>query len=361
MDDNLIIINNLCLFSIIAVIIANRKYFFGGDNGGYSFIWLWLFLTLFSTFYTPIGGDSYTGIDGYWDYVKYGVSYHGEDIYLWLRRVISNSYRLYRFAIWGFASLFVCLSAKKIGANPRYTLLLFTVVSLIPCYYYLRNVTGFAVLYYVTLSISSYKYESTKKLIQNILLWGALLVLSYYLHNSMPLYYGVVLFALLIPLNKITLILFAVIVPLMGSVFSALSSWMISSIFSIDLTSWAENYMEVSEGYDWNINGLLLHYFWLLPYFVLLIYSALTIKKDDSRYDYSKPMLMASIILFSLSFFFSDRTSFSLQLRMQNTAFFPLTLFLVSHFEDKKDKEIYRFSIYAILIYTAYMLITSFE
>ena len=170
-------VNSICIFVLLILVFFNRKHIFVNDaKGGTNYFVLWLVATLFSTFYMPIDGDVYNGYYSYQEYLSSGMQYHMEAIYFWLMDHLPHNFYLYRFVIWGTASLFLVLTFKRLNCQSQLATLIFISSCLLICYYYMRNVLGFSILYYVVACICTYQRTSVGKLILDSFIYVLLLL-----------------------------------------------------------------------------------------------------------------------------------------------------------------------------------------
>ena len=135
------ILNSMMIFMLVALIFYYRKSIFSIEpERKYGLHVLWLVLTLFSVFYQPEVGDSASTVDLYNNYIHGKVEYHLEPFYFRLMDILPESYYLWRFVIWGAASLFTCLTIKRIGINVNFASVIFVTTCLLPIFYYVRNI-----------------------------------------------------------------------------------------------------------------------------------------------------------------------------------------------------------------------------
>lgn len=352
---NYSIVNNICIGVLCFFIFLNKGHIFKNKaTGGTNFFFLWLLATLFSTFYMPVNGDVYNGYQSYYDYLATGNQYHMEPFYFWLIDHLPQNYYLYRFVIWGTASLFLVLTFKKLNCQSQLATLVFISSCLIVCYYYLRNVLGFSILYYVVASLFSPHQQSKAKRYGFYILYAALLVATYFLHRSMPLYYAVVLLAIFLPSNKYAIILLALLFPTISFVVPSLVGTVMNlGILNQETAELAASYIEYSEGFDFNFMGRVLRFFWLVPYVIIMIVAILKLpKKIVNKKRPIEVFLLTSLFLFSFSFIFANQFSNSLHLRILNTSFLPMSYFITMYLEDKRDKKIgHIFSLFLIAYY----------
>ena len=358
------IVNNVCIVALLVFVFINRKHIFKNNaSGGTNYFQLWLLATLFSMFYMPVDGDVYNGYVSYNDYVISGVRYHMEDIYFWLMDHLPHNFYIYRFVIWGTASLFMVLTFKRLDCQSPFAMLVFISSCLIVCYYYLRNVLGFSILYYVVACICTYNKTTTARLMVDFVKYGLLLVATYFLHRSMPLYYAFVLLALFIPSNRYLIVLIVLLLTAIKFLLPSFVSQIMSSpILSQETVDLGAGYLEHSEGFAFNLMGRLMRFFWLLPYIFIMTHAALFIQgksKADKRMN--KPVetfLLISLFLFSSSFLFADTYSYSLHLRLLHTSFMPMMFFITKYLEDKRDKTVGHVFSFLLLTYYGMMLVS---
>lgn len=355
---NLSLVNTICIGVLWGVAFVNRNHIIRNNSaGGTSYFSLWLTATLFSVFYMPVDGDVYNGYLSYHEYVASGVQYHMEPIYFWLIDHLPHNFYIYRFVIWGTASLFMVMTFKKLNCQSPLAMLVFISSCLIVCYYYLRNVLGFSILYYVVASICMYKKEKHKRPVWDYIIYALLLVAAFFLHRSMPIYYAVVLLALFMPTNRYVILAIGVALPAISILVpSIIPTVLQSGILDQETAELGANYLEYSEGYDFNFMGRLLRFFWLLPYIYIMVIAVFTIPaKSSKERNPVVVFLLISVFLFSSSFLFASQYSYSLHLRLLHTSFMPMIFFITKYLEDKRTITIGR--IFTLLVLTYYGMV----
>lgn len=328
-----------------------RSLFSNNSKKGTGYFVLWAFLSLFSVFYIPLDGDNYTDIALYNNYISNGVEHHLEPLYFWIMSVLPHSFFLYRFVVWGTAALFVVLTFKQLGIESQFSTIVFTLVCLLPCFYYLRNALGFSILYYVVTCILTHRKGPIGMRIRNYCIWGALLYLSYLTHTSMPLYYLIVLVAIFLPLNKYVATIFFIGLPVLGTFLMEFANIFMIYV-TLETAEAGVGYLEKTEGYDFSMMGLAFQAFMLAPY----IYSMYIATKDhifgkDASDKNLKFYLMATMVLFSSSFLFMGKASYSLHLRLLNTSFMPMAFFMALYFKNRRTEKNYKIIMTLILVY----------
>lgn len=353
------VVNSICIIVLWVLVFINRNHIFKDNStGGTNYFVLWLIATLFSMFYMPVDGDVYTGYQFYYEYLASGNRHHMEDIYFWLMDHLPHNFYLYRFVIWGTASFFLVQTFKKLNCQSPLSTLVFVSSCLIICYYYLRNVLGFCILYYVVACICTEERSKGSRILFRYLWYALLLVASYFLHRSMPLYYAVVLVALFLPSNRYVILFLALLLPVVRLVVPSLvNTVMLSGILNQETVELGSGYLEYSEGYDYNFMGRLLRVFGLLPYIYVMVLGIFTLPtKRDRRKRPMDVFLLTALFLFSSSFLFADQYSYSLHLRLLNTSFLPMTFFISKYMEDKRENNSGRVFSLLLIVYYALVL-----
>ena len=354
-----IYVNYFCILLLFIVVWYNRRFIFRNySRGGSGYVLLWGVLTFFSVFYIPFEGDSYNTMYTYYEYIRSGEEYHLEQIYFWLMEVLPNNYFIWRFVVWGIASYFTVLTFKKLKCESQLATLVFISCTLITCFYYLRNCLGLSILYYVTASIATYEFKEIKSLLFDVIEYVTLIWFTYYLHNSMPLYYCVVLIAWILPSNAYFVLPLALLWPFMVSQLPVVGDFLLNTLFTAEAQELSERYFEITEIDEFNFNGLMFRFLWLFPYAFIMAAGVISLKSmKESEKKIVKVFLFSAIILFSSSFILNGQVSYSLQNRLLNTSFLPLSFFIVKYLEKRRTQ--IKCLIFSILILFYYLLQSS--
>ena len=332
-------LDNICIFVVILVGIYNF-YCIRKNKNGTGYFFFVILILLFSLLYRPEDGDFWHYLDIY----NLGPGYeygHMEDFYYWLLAIIPNNYLLWRVAIWLPAAIIIAFIFKSIKIPSNYATLFFLMFALTPSYYYTRNVLALAVMYLGILYFCKQEKGISKS--TNLFLFGGLIIASWFLHKSMPMYILFALLAIILPLNKKIPIYALIIFPLMYGSIMILSN----SILSID-DLWGNkgngsNYIEATNAQYMNWKGVISLIVSYIPIFYFYIVAfRKPLSKNIPEFKYYKVFLLLAFITFYISFLFFGQGSESLQPRIYKSSMIPFTfalcIYLKYNIQTKRGK-----------------------
>ena len=359
------IVNSLLIIILMVVLLLYRRSLFSNEkHSRIGFFVMWAVLTLFSVFYIVEGGDNYSLYLNYENYMQSGTEHHLETLYFRIADIIPNNYYLYRFVIWGLASLFLVLTCKQLNSDSNLGICVMICVCLMPCFYYLRNSLGICMVFYVVARITTFKMGKSKSIFKEVMIDLIIVWLSIYTHSSMPMYILLAALALIIPINNLFLALVVLLVGIVSFYGQEIALLLFrSDIFSGDAVELGMGYvLGKDEAFAFNTLGKLWRFIWLAPYAVMLIYATIVMYKDKTiSRSPQKVFLVLSDILFFGSFFLASSASHSLAYRLQNTSFLPISLFLLLFVQDKRKKTWCKVFWIWILVYTGLSFIWSLK
>ena len=353
------IINTALLVCMWVLVFINKDFLFSNSKkGGTNYFVFWLFVTIFAIFYCPYGGDTYNGNLDLIEYAKYGSKGHYEDLYYIPINFLPNNYQLWRGCIWGLASLFVVKSYKRLNCSSQYATVIFLLVTLVQCFYYLRNSLAFSTLF---LSIIIFFSNHNRLKLKTLLIAGCLIVFSFFAHNSMPVYFLLAIFAILLPFNKFTFIISIVLFPFIRNIVSDLALDFLSQNFISEGTyELGIGYLSRENTFAPNLSGYLFLLFTILPFIFILIHAIIYMKKDEENYKTKKILLILTYEIIYVAFCFLGTASNHLFLRFWNTCTFPMALVIPSYLITRKKERINVLFICAITLYYILKIISSF-
>lgn len=346
------LLNTLLCVGIAIMVFANYNNVFRNKNtGGTGFFILWLFMTVFAMFYCPEYGDTYNGALDLSEYVANGTKGHYEDFYYLPLKFLPHNYYAWRFFVWGIAAFFLVMCYYKLHCSSQYATVIFLTITLIPCFYYLRNCLGFALLYYSVILLCGFSLKSRKgwrTLIVALLLLG----LSVFMHNSMPVYYLVVFLALICPFNYVTVVASIILFPILHRYMPDLASTFLSQNFISEETSeLGFGYLSRDNSFNYNLNGFLLLILQFLPFFIVYFSAMKNMKEDENDYKVKKIFFQISYLLVYVAFCFYQTASNHLFLRFINTCTLPIALVLVFYLTDKRKTQLNKYVIGSLTFY----------
>lgn len=296
-----LVLINLAIW-LIAIIKYRKVYYTscGYHSTDYGFVFF--LLALYSTF-AFVDADTY-----HYEYLfdnmrQFGTRMHVENFYFILTRYISNYY-VWRFVIWGGASLILVAALKKANMDAA------IVGFLLPCFVFREfSLTRGALGISLIMLALTYWYSDKRRLFKYIVA-GVCLVASYYLHRSIPIFLLIMVIALMLPFNKRTVTISIVLFP----VLYVMASYLIGSVFNIlvldeDMAVFIETYSE-AERIVANWKGIVLlafQWFGLILLTVCLCKHYLNKNNEYSRlsfmmFKYSYVLLYISLLCYNTQY-----------------------------------------------------------
>ena len=331
-----IYLDTFCMLACIIIVIYNYKNVLVNNDpsSGTGYVFLGCFILLFSLLYRPEESDFWHYLNGY----ELGRSMNVEkmeEFYYRLMEFIPDNYILWRTAIWGPAAIIIVITFKRLHINSGIGTIMFLCFALTNTYYYTRNCLSLSLLYLGMVILGS---ESIESKIKKYIIFGLLAYVAFFLHKSVPLYIAIVLIATIIPLNRKTLIMMAVMFPVLYGVILVLASNILLLNFWNESTiNRAEIYME-SEARSSTLFGiisLLIHYapvFYFL-YIAIKDYLYNSKSKTNETNIHYKNFLITTLLLVYVSFLVSGQMSM-IQGRFYGSAMAPLTFAACIYFEN---------------------------
>jgi len=354
-------INLLLLICVAIVFLINISFWFSDDaKGGTGWAVLWCLLTVFSMFYAPENGDVLFSKEDFNYFYMTGNQYHYEPFYFWIANILPHNYLIWRFAVWGLASFLLIQTFKLIDCSPQFATMIFIVITLIPCFYYLRNSLSFAALYLAaTLLFTLRDLERIPRAKRAILIIG-LIVFAFFTHNSFPLYFVICILALSLPANKYVIIVSLICFPVIRHFVESISQLFLGlDIISTETRELGEFYLDETNDLSSNINGYISMVLAMSPFLVAFYHFIFNVKKEDMKnYAVCKFFILTTYFIFYISFAFLGIASHNMFMRFFNSAFFPMAIaFLCLYKEREKSKAFDVFTIafainMAVQIYT---------
>jgi len=333
------------------VFINYGNIFVNKNKGGTGYFVFWLFITVFAMFYCPEYGDSFNGAIDLTEYASTGKTGHYESLYYLPIRFLPHNYYVWRFCVWGLAALLLVLCYKALNCPSQYVTVVFLTTTLLPCFYYLRNSLGFALLYLATILILK-ETQDGKLTTKTIVMSAILLVISFFAHNSMPVYYLIVVVALFCPLNYKTIIISVALFPILHRYVPVIATAFLSQSYISESTSeLGMDYLSRDNTANYNINGFILLFLQFVPFFVVYLDSINHMKKGDRNYRINKVFFQVSYLLLYTAFCFYQTASNHLFLRFINTCTLPMALVLVFYMSDKRNTKLNIYFIGSLVLY----------
>ena len=349
-------LDSVCIILVVLVTIYNY-YSIRKNIKGTSYFFFIIFILLFSLLYRPEEGDFWHYLDIY----NLGAEYeygHMEDFYYWLLALIPNNYILWRIAIWLPAAVIIAFIFKSMKTPSNYASLFFLMFALTPAYYYTRNVLALAIMY-LGLVYFCKQDKGIKKTI-NLILFGGLVIVSWFFHKSMPMYMLFALLAITLPLDKRTPIIALILFPIMYKCIMLLSNnfLAIEDLWSTEITN---NYIEAKNTVYLNWKGfitLIISYTPIFYFYIIAFRKPLS--KNIPEFRYYKVFLILAFVIFYVSFLFWGQGSASLQGRIYKSSMIPFTFALCIYLKHNIRTKHGKNFLYLMAIYYLYSMTIGF-
>ena len=348
------LLDSICMVAVVLVALYNY-WCMKNNHKGTGYLFFVVFILLFSLLYRPEGGDFWHHLEVY----ELGSAHHNnlEDFYNWLMDKIPNNFLLWRIVIWFPAAIFIMLTYKMMGVGSNNATTFFLMFGLISVYYYTRNVLASSILY-LGMAICCVTTKPLKRFF-SIVIFVGLSVVSYFLHKSMPMYIGLALMAIILPLNRNTVIGALIAFPLLYGLIYALSA----NILQMELWLTDEvglNYLEGTNTFTTNWKGVVNMIVKYIPfvYFYFIAFKN-PIPKESEDYKFYKTFLLLGFLIFYLSFLFMGQGSIAIQGRLYKSSMIPFAFAVSLFFKHNLGSKQCRAFLVLMLVYYAYTLFVS--
>ena len=206
----------ICFAIWVVMLIRGRRTFNGTSSQSNNYWFVFICMLLYSVL-GFLEWDSYHYYSLYNEVKSTGQRVHYEQVFVWLINTLPNSYFLFRFAVWGLASLLIILSFKRLKLNAN-VLAMTIPILFIANLTQTRGSLGLALITYcIVLLIQSVE----RKKLWPIMIAIVGLFASTFLHRSLFFLLVIFIVSILVPMNKRTFIISLVLFPVLyGFVFS---------------------------------------------------------------------------------------------------------------------------------------------
>lgn len=347
-------LDSICTIAVVLVALYNY-YCMKTKQKGTGYVFLVVFILLYSLFYRPEIGD-------FWHYlVRYrgGVvlGEHWEEFYFWLAALIPNNFLLWRVAIWLPTAILIIRCFELVKVPSSYATTLFLIFGL-ATYYYTRNALASSVLYIGMALFCLRDGFERKRLMFFVSI--ALCLGSWFLHKSMPMYIGIAFLSLLLPFKKNVIIGSLIAFPILYGILIAIGSdllqiselWIQEGVGESYLND--ENTMSTGN-WIWRI-GLIISYAPVFYYFFIAFYKPIPIHVSD--FSYYKSFFYFSFFVVFLSFLFWGQGSIALHGRLYKTAMIPFVFNVAQYYKYHWGSKQCTYFEYLVLIKIAWVVLT---
>lgn len=310
-------------------------YYFRNSKRNNIPVLAYVLILLFATFAFS-ETDTYHYHEAYDQMLLYNSPVHVENFYFWLINILPQNYYIWRFVIWGISLILLQITFKRYKLDVNSAGLCFTLI-LLQQFIVTRGSLGVALFMF---AISLFLFPSKSRIISYILS-AAFIALSIYLHRSLPVYIGLLVFAF-IPLNKITVILSLILLPILRTgLLSYVYDILSIGFFSADTMSFVESYLEDDKSVA-NLNGFIRHVIELFPIilmFVLLIKEYVFKKKYIDKsvkfiFNYSYVLFYVAML------FWGQQTSSFISSRTIHMMCYPLVIVAAYYMSTNKRRNV---------------------
>lgn len=341
------------LFSLSLWFIALFKYKGAIDirnqsKGSY------IFFTLLLIVYTTFAFASGDFIHYYVLYTKISRGYIDdsmEDFYNCLIDVLPIGYYWWRLFVWGISTFLLVLTYKRIKSPVLLTCFFFVLV-LMSLYSSPRNTLGYITLYY---SMTFLLIPFRSKIISYLIACLGILI-SVFLHKSMPLYIALMLVAF-VPFNRKLYIASLIAFPIIYISFDYFSEYILAQdLGEGEFVSSGVNYLEGEHFAKLTLYGYIQFAISRIPLLLLLYYMIVNVLNGTIKNHFIIHFTKYSYILVYLSFvFFNQETSSFLSNRFWDASLYSMALIIPLSVYQQKAK-IISFSIYMLILANLYSI-----
>lgn len=311
----------LCFFVYLLMLFRYRKPFFGPvpDLRNYGFI---LSLIMLLSVFNFVQYDTYHYAFAYVEMVESGSPVGVEDFYFWLVQVLPKSYLLWRFAVWGSASLLIVMTARRLEINSEmfgFMVALFFLTQFSGT----RVSLGFSLMIFC--AVAFIQSVDNRKILMTMFsvlgMWGSL-----YLHKSMFVFVLLLVFALLLPINKKTIKISLILFPFFYVIALVFSQYLLDlGIFNEQQAGFMNRYMGRESG-ELNATGLAVKFFEKISIilFMYLIAKRLLSDKDKPSKALYFLFKYAYLMMYISFLFLGQKTSIWISMRSLHAGMFAL-------------------------------------
>lgn len=291
------------------------------------YIWQTIITILFCVFgYADY--DFYHYQDLYKVIIGYQSEEYMEPVYSWLALVLPENYYVWRFAVWGSATILGIWTLRRLDLMPKVTCCMFTLFYL-NTIYFMRGSLGIAILFLGY----SFIVKPINKRSLSIIIGIALIVSSYFFHRTMLLTIAV-LFLTPFKLNKLfviaSLILYPLLVVYVTQFLQLISFGGIESDILLEGTNEKVLGYVNREAFKYNTNGIIrqvIQYAPILSALALVTWKIVFKKIAIPRYIYAF-FIYWYVITYIAFIFFPQETASWIFIRFIKMGDFPMVIVL---------------------------------
>ena len=352
-NSTLVFIN---LFLWLFLIMVYRKDFWAYRIKRNQNYWLlYCCVSLFTTFAFS-EPDTYHYHEIYDRMLKINSSIHVEDFYYILLKFLPENYYLWRFFIWGIATLILIIAFNRFHLNPGVVSFLLPVI-LLQQLSITRGCLGISIF---LLSISFLLKPIKGRRIISVLISIIGCIVSLYFHRSMPIFIFLFFFSY-IPLNRFSILTLIILFPFIRLLLVPQMVQLLNlGIFNEDTIMFSMKYIQGEQSIA-NVMGLARQAFEYLPRFLIIYFIVkYIIFNKDGKPSYIIQLAQYTFLLFYISLLlYGQEVSSFMASRTIHMMCFPLLI--VSAYASTMDikKTLLRCSIVLFIIYDLFSFIHS--
>lgn len=345
-DGHLAIINFVIWLFLI---ISYRSEFnrFSGRKCTYTFFYMLCALTFTYAFSEA---DTYHYEVLYEEMSCFHERIHVEEFYYWLIQILPQGYFLWRFAIWGTALWLLIRTFKRYELDVRTVCFVFPMI-LLNQFAITRGCLGISLM---MLSLS-YLLKPGKSRVWSYIFGIAGIIMSAFLHDSLPLFIFILLLSLF-PFRKSTYLLSIPAFPLLYTIAIPAVSYVLSgNLFSEETVDFTTGYFE-KENTGINAFGLLRQIVDYIPKFLafLILIKTFCFSKEQVP-GYIRILLQYSYLLFYVALLFLGQGLVGfISSRTIHIMCFPLTIVVAYYLTDRKRPLLMKIAMAFFLLSTLY-------
>ncbi len=345
-DGHLAIIN-FVIWLILIIFYHSEFNRFSGKKCTYTLFYV---LSALTFVYAFSEADTYHYEVLYEEMYRYHEQIHVESFYFWLIQILPHGYFLWRFVIWGTALWLLIRTFKRYELDVRTMCFVFPMI-LSNQFAITRGCLGISLL---LLSLS-YLLKPGRSRTWSYVFGIAGIVLSSFLHNSLPLFIFILILSFY-PFRKSTYLLSVLAFPFLYTMAIPAVSYVLSgSLFDEETVDFATAYFE-GEGTEITAFGLMRQIIDYIPRFLAFIVLIKTFCFSKEQVPgYIRILLQYSYLLFYVALLFLGQGLVGfISNRTIHIMCFPLTIVVVYYLTDRERPLLMKIAMAFFLLSTLY-------
>lgn len=277
---------------------------------------------------------------------------HVENFYFRLIKLLPDNYYLWRFVIWGSATMLMIGAFKRFKLDPQTVCLVFPLV-LLNAFAVTRGTLGFALMLYA----SSFLFFPTRNRFWSYVLGIAGICCSVFFHKSIVVFIAVFIISF-IPITKLYIYLSLALFPLLYRFTPVIAIWFLqeNDLSEITVES-GVRYLNAEQSIA-NIWGVVSKCIEVAPVILILflILRQFVFRKERIGFGY-RIMMQYTFNLVYISFLlYGQELSSFLSARFLHAAYFALVIIVSYFLFGRKRSMPVKISLYLFMLYNLYIL-----